>query len=97
MERAQHGSAPNALVIETTGEIIASYQTRQASSPPAAVGVAIIVPIRPVVAIGMIVPMGMVGPVVAMRMIVIVPMGAVRPIVATRIIVTVLTDDHSRR
>ena len=25
--RAEHGSAPNALVIETTGQILASYQT----------------------------------------------------------------------
>jgi hypothetical protein len=25
--RAEHGSAPNALVIETTGHILASYQT----------------------------------------------------------------------
>ena len=25
--RAEHGSAPNALVIETTGNIIASYQS----------------------------------------------------------------------
>jgi hypothetical protein len=25
--RAEHGSAPNALVIETTGNILASYQT----------------------------------------------------------------------
>jgi hypothetical protein len=25
--RAEHGTAPNALVIETTGNILASYQT----------------------------------------------------------------------
>jgi hypothetical protein len=25
--RAEHGSAPNSLVIETTGQVIASYQT----------------------------------------------------------------------
>ncbi len=25
--RAQHGTAPNALVIETTGNVLASYQT----------------------------------------------------------------------
>jgi hypothetical protein len=80
--RAEHGSAPNAPVIENTGHILASYQTGWASSPPVAVGMpAIIGTIRPIMAIGMSV---------------IVPMGMVRPVVAMGMIVTVGPDDHHR-
>lgn len=55
--QAEHSTAPNGLVIETTGHIIATYDSGWESSPPVAVGIAIIGPIRTVVAIGMIIPM----------------------------------------
>ena len=33
--RAEHGTAPNSLVIETTGPVIATYQTGYGRAPPA--------------------------------------------------------------